>query len=710
MKQASARSWDILRCLMKDPFSAMTAQQLARKLGVSERTVRYEIATLSDWLEERGIALDRVPRKGFSIAPDDVARAAELLFEGEGSPNTEDVYLTQDQRVHAIVSALLEESCPPTLADIASTFGVSKTTAARDMRRAKEWFSLHGVDVCAKDGANWSLDVDEYGRRRAMVEYIEMGLDGFAGLEAFQRGGDGFVGDEAAFAYEAYLERAAEALGRFLDKSGESLTDAAYVDLACYLSVSCHRTRHGNWVSGLPDGLVALPAPDRPALLLLISGAGGSTEGIGVEREIDVLGAMLAAAPKMRTDDSGHMRAGSAERMMNELLTSISAKIGYDLYLDEELVNGLRVHIQALFARNLLGFKAKNDLLPNIRERFPELFATCRESMATVQGVFGFDVSDDEVGFVVMYVGAALERARRVPLVDRSVRAVLVCGAGVGTVAFLSRSLTREFPHLQIVAKLSTRGCYQYDYSNVDVVLTTVELPVVLPRPTIRVTPMLSKTDVRKVESFLHAPAGASEGDLVERLLAVVRSTCEIRDVEALENEFRGLLEGKQEEDPVLPGFLSLDELVSEEFVQVGVDVSSWEDAVARASRPLLDMGWMTEDYYQGILEFAKRYEQYGVILAPLCAPHAEPDERNRAAISMVTLRGHVKVAMSGSEVPIGVVMVLCLQTPVAHSAALDELFSLVDEYPDFIPSLEAAKTPAALIKTICEYCRRLRS
>ena len=76
----------------------------------------------------------------------------------------------------------------------------------------------------------------------------------------------------------------------------------------------------------------------------------------------------------------------------------------------------------------------------------------------------------------------------------------------------------------------------------------------------------------------------------------------------------------------------------------------------------------------------------------------------------MVTLRGHVKVAMSGSEVPIGVVMVLCLQTPVAHSAALDELFSLVDEYPDFIPSLEAAKTPAALIKTICEYCRRLRS
>ena len=108
MRQMSARSWDILRCLMKDPFSAMTAQQLARKLGVSERTVRYEIATLSDWLGERGIALERVPRKGFFVASQDVARAAEIAFEGEGAPDAESVYLSAEQRTNAIVSALLE--------------------------------------------------------------------------------------------------------------------------------------------------------------------------------------------------------------------------------------------------------------------------------------------------------------------------------------------------------------------------------------------------------------------------------------------------------------------------------------------------------------------------------------------------------------------------------------------------------------------------
>lgn len=313
---------------------------------------------------------------------------------------------------------------------------------------------------------------------------------------------------------------------------------------------------------------------------------------------------------------------------------------------------------------------------------------------------------------MVLYVGAALERLRQAPAVDRSVRAVLVCGAGIGTVAFLSRALAKEFSHLEIVAKLSLRDCYSFDYSNADVVLTTVELPRALPRPIIRVTPMLTHVDVRKIESFLRAPASGDDA-FVSRLLKVIRENCEVYDEEALEQGIHGLLGGDSGSELgglPLAGFLGLDELVDEELVQVGVAAKSWDEAVAKASRPLLDAEWMTEDYYQGILDFARRYEQFGVILAPLCAPHTEPDERNRPAISVVTLEKPIYVSMGGERIPLSVVMILCLQTPVAHSTALDELFSIVDEYPGFIPELEAAGSPAALISVICEYCRRVRA
>lgn len=663
MRQASARSWDILRCLMKDPFSAMTAQQLARKLGVSERTIRYEVAALSDWLGERGVSLERIPRRGFSIAAADVARAAELVSEGDAAPDAKDVYLSQDQRAHVIIASLLDETCPQTLAGIAGMLGVSRTTAARDMRHASDWLASHGASLLPSRGGGWTLDVDECGRRHTMAEFIEMGLGGYA--EILSRHASGPEADDDAFVSETSLERAAEALGRYLDEAGECLTDSAYIDLACYLSAAAFRVRQGHRVSCFPAGLGVLTDDVRASLTSLLEEVGVPAGDESARYEVDALGALLLAAPRMRPDASGCVRADAAERIMGRLVSVVSGKIGYDLYLDDELIDGLRVHIRALLARERLGLQARCDLLPSIRARFPELFETCREAMLAAQEEYGLSASDDEVGFVVMYVGAALERMRKAPLIDRCVRAVLVCGAGVGTVAFLSRSLAHEFPHLEIVAKLSTRSCYRYDYSGVDVVLATVELPGVLPRPVIRVTPMLSRADVRKIEAFLYSPGISADVGLVGELLSVIRSTCEVRDEVALERGIRTLLEGeKQEDDVVLPGLLSLDELVSEEFVQVGVNVASWEAAVAKACWPLLDAGWMTEDYYQGILDFAWRYEQYGVILAPLCAPHAEPDERNRPAISVVTLRDRVSVEMGRQNVPIGVVLVLCLQTP----------------------------------------------
>lgn len=81
----SPRAWSIFRLLMKDPFGVTTVRQLALNLDVSERTIRYDLDALSDFLGAYGIALQRVPHKGISISPDDVA-AAPIAFQAEMLP------------------------------------------------------------------------------------------------------------------------------------------------------------------------------------------------------------------------------------------------------------------------------------------------------------------------------------------------------------------------------------------------------------------------------------------------------------------------------------------------------------------------------------------------------------------------------------------------------------------------------------------------
>lgn len=96
------------------------------------------------------------------------------------------------------------------------------------------------------------------------------------------------------------------------------------------------------------------------------------------------------------------------------------------------------------------------------------------------------------------------------------------------------------------------------------------------------------------------------------------------------------------------------------------------------------------------------------MILAPLCALHAEPVISNRASISVVTTFDDVMVSMGGDEVRLNVIMLLCLQTPVAHAVALGELFSLADEYSGYIGDLHDAHTPAEALGVAKRYLKHM--
>lgn len=362
-----------------------------------------------------------------------------------------------------------------------------------------------------------------------------------------------------------------------------------------------------------------------------------------------------------------------------------------------------------MVARSRLGIGAKNSLLEEIREQFPRLFDECKAALRKVCEPYGIVVSDDEVGFVVMYVGAALERLDEAPRKDRMTRAVLVCGSGIGTVAFLSRSLAREFPRLAIVDRLSAGDCLGYSFDDVDLVLTTIQIPGVLPRPVIRVNPMLTRTDVRKIGAFLDAPSAAWARLPLDDLMSLIEQTCQVEDRGALMEGLHALMGSHdQAEAEVQRGLPGLRDLVDKRFVRVRVHASSWKGALLLACRPMIDAGCMTEDYYRQMVDFYDRLGQHAAVVAPLCAPHAEPDQRNRPSISLVILEDPVLVQTDEVAVPLQVFMVLSLQTQASHTRALDELFSLCEEYPAFTADLCAARTPAEALSILWGYCDRL--
>lgn len=690
--------------LMKDPFGATTVRQLALALDVSERTIRYDLDALSGFLGAHGIVLQRVPHKGISISPDDVAAALDLIQDAQKSGCGG--YLSAEERERAIAWALLAGTCPKSLAGMAESLEVSRSTAKRDFDHAAAWFSRHGIPVCYDAKIGWHLEADEYARRKTMVDFIQS-LPGNSADIIW-----GSKDTKARLPFQAILEAsdleaASAGMAALCALHGERLTDESYQMLVYYLCIAMSRMRSGHFVDhgavkGLASGwlgdicdMLADLMPDLPPS--------------HVDAEATVLDALIMAASRQSLSLADSDMPGWASKIADDFLESISKALGFDLFSDKDLVQAMSIHAKAMVARAKLGIAARNPMLDQIKTQFTGLYQECASTLSVVLGPYGLTPSDDEVGYFATYVGAALERLKKQPAVSRKTRVAVVCGAGIGTASFLSRALANEYPHMEVVALLSARDCQSYDYAGVDLVLSTVDMPFVLPRPVLRVSPMLTRSDIRLIDAFLNPVSATCTESSAAKVLEIVEKTCDIRDRTALEQELKELLEPKP--SYILPkpeGFMTLAQLMERGEIQTGVSAKSWDDAVWIAARPLLDDGRMTERYIQQVFDMAKRYGQHGVILAPLCAPHAEPDISNKASISVVTTSDDVVVSMGGDEVRLNVIMLLCLQTPVAHAVALDELFSLADEYPGFIGDLHDAHTPTEALGVTKRYLKHM--
>lgn len=218
--------------LMKDPFGATTVRQLALALDVSERTIRYDLNALSGFLGAHGIVLQRVPHKGISISPDDVAAALDLIQDEQKSGCGG--YLSAEERERAIAWALLDGTCPKSLAGMAESLEVSRSTAKRDFDHAAAWFSRHGIPVCYDARVGWHLEADEYARRKTMVDFIQSLPDNSADIIWSSKDAKARLPFQAILE-PSDLEAASASLAALCALHGERLTDESFQMLVYYL-------------------------------------------------------------------------------------------------------------------------------------------------------------------------------------------------------------------------------------------------------------------------------------------------------------------------------------------------------------------------------------------------------------------------------------------------------------------------------------------
>lgn len=495
-----SRVMRIVRWLISQDGPRSTSD-LAVDLVLTERAIRYRLPAAENYFESFGAALVRQRGTGLYVDADDDVRQAVLddLDQRSTAPR---VY-APDEREHLLLDALLWNH-PGTIAldRLNEDLEVSKTSARRDLQRCEPWLERVGLPLVRKSGKGVTLVGSEQKVRRALVQlFLEsVPADVFDELVSTPFDEAELIrvrvpaGLQDRFASLSIYE-ISKALAQSPLRSRLSSANSELI-FTLYLAVTEARVAQGRPIDldlGQYRSLSEHPASRIVRELVMSRSGGGRPELSNYEiaglTEYLLGFDALAEEPDIDPD---------IEMLVDKILAAAADQIHPGLGGDDSLRQGLASHFGRLSIRMRYGLPVHNPLAAEVASRYPEVQEAVIGVRPMIESYLSAPISDDELGFVTMYLSGALERANLRP----RRRAMVVCPSGMATAWVLVSRLQAEFPELSLVQVLSAAEYEQQNTKDFNFVISTVSLPEI-DAPVVVVSPLLSSSDVEKLSELL---------------------------------------------------------------------------------------------------------------------------------------------------------------------------------------------------------------
>ena len=588
----------------------ITMTSLADLFHVSVRTIASDLDALSEEAEESGIEILR--RSGMGVWARPVAR--------EGAAKAAGAYvMRRKERRDAILLRLLSGKIHAG-EELAELLGISRNTFLEDLKEVKETLARYALSYHSRRGAGIWAEGGEQEIRDMLIHIFAKGGENFKHYE-------GEAPEDASFSRRAFRRYARDLPIRELSSAFLALMrrwgilddDDSLSRMIVALAVQLRRIGEGH----------AMRAAGRVSFL--------SDEGREVARLADEIGAMMEAyAPEARS-------AAETEYLVKELLHSkifvapkreALAKHDVDvrsmalarrfvryaqtwlgeIYLDDdELVCHLAMHLMPAIERAHFGIVLSNPLLGKIKDRYCALYSIAKRAAERLGEEEDIHFSEDEIGYMTIHLGAAVERKKMQKTKGLSV--LLVCGNGVGTANLMAMTLKSRLPYIDIAKTVSFYKLQKADLSGIDLVISTA--PLELPhRAVLHVSPIMTQEEIEvisgQIEYFRKQKAHAKRRETV--------------------TEAQGL------SDLLTPSVIWLDG-----------EAASWEEAVRMSGELLHAAGAVTRRYVDRMVQCVKGMGAYIVVCPGVAMPHAgTTDGVRRIAVSFLRLKSPVRFPSAG--------------------------------------------------------------
>ncbi|WP_258394518.1 BglG family transcription antiterminator [Paenibacillus sp. MDMC362] len=689
--------------LLHEAADYVSLEELMQKVGISRRTVYYDMEKINDYLKAVQLPPVKYVRTVGYYLPDE---SRSGLPQSTGKPQMQQYYLSPRERMAWMSLYLLSAEAPLFVHHFTDLLQVSRGTVLKDLNMVRSDMKISKLKVTYDRKRGYGVHGEERDKRKALSQYFGQ-IFGHAGWEqGFSRNPESESPDLAQVLFppmkSGHLKRVYCLISDSEITLGVDLTDEMLFHLTARFLLYVRRIQTGQFISIDEDERNVLRRKPEYEVAAGLAEGLGQLFGVSIPDEeicyftMHLLGARVNRMEQMTGSEEVLKQLRQVTRQMTDDFQRYACVF---LPNRETMEENLLVHLKPAYYRIVYGLGLENPLLENILSKYREVFELTRRSAAPFEQLVGRQLDDNEIGYLAMHFGGWLRRENTKPAVRR--QAAIVCVNGISASRMLKSQLENLFSAVDITAVLSLRNYESFDEDRVDFIFSTVPLPESRV-PVLLVNPILSDKDKEHLLNQVNMVAGRNSKTpaySVQALLDIVHKYAVVRDEAGLTEELNHYLSvGKtwlsEARKP------SLSDLLTGQMIQMKRKAADWRSAIRDASEPLLKDGRIDEAYIDAMISKVEALGPYIVVAPGIAIAHGKPqDGVRRLGISLLRLEEPVAFSEEARH-QVQIILVLAAIDGESHLKALSELTILLREKESLI-RLKEAKTKEQILQQL---------
>lgn len=650
------RSLQILKQLMGTKTN--TIESLQSVTGVTRRQIEYNIDLINDWLQDNH--LNPVVKGSSSeiILNNDVNVILNRLADQEL-----DYVFNGDERIKLLYLYLFIKSGYTSLQHLIELLDVSRGTALEDIKKLATTISASGLSVEYTRSGGYELIGSEDQLIRVMMKVV---------IKLVLLENRDYIFNRICSGEEmGKLDQIKKQLLRLSSESSLVLSpnNATIIVYCCYLCL-----KRGT----CPKEKFEFPFQFDIEKTTEYKIATEISSLFGVFGRDNTL--LLTSLLLSYSTTSIPVSADEQEYIQNIILKIIERlNYSYGICIDSKSIfERLYFHFRPVVFRLIFNYPMFNPIKNDIREKFESLYNIIHDLIGSYDFGLANTIADDEIAYLTIHFASHIHYDEEKPVAIK--KALLVCPNGVGVSLLLFNELKDIFPFIDFINLVSMEELDRY-IDDVDMVFSTIFLE--LDKPLFIVNPIMSEFE--KSNLYLNVKRSFNIGNQsnknpqIDDLMEIIGKYAEINNEYRLRNELvehfalKVGANGKR-------SLQMLKDVISEELVNLKVNVANWKEAIQKSSEPLLKHEFITQNYIDEMIGNVEENGPYIVIAPGIALPHARPASgAKKMGISIVTLKNEVEFGHREND-PVKFIFCLSAIDNHSHIDVLSNLITLLND------------------------------